>query len=604
MCLVTAAGQAQKHVTHNEALMALDALVQLSVQGAGGNAPPASPAEGERHIVGDSASAAWAGHARAVALWLDGAWQFHPPRAGWLAWRHSGGDMLVFDGTAWQPLGHALASLSQLQRIGIGTAADPAHVLTAVGESQRLAARPPAAGGTGDVRQYLSKEQAGNTASLIFQTASSGRAEMGLAGNDDFAIKVSADGGTWREALGINASSGELTSLGQDVWRTGGVASRLQAQAVSVIGGGTIRFLTAGGRNRLAWSSRFRVVSAGAHPLSGALATDILCPASGSVAVHGTALTESVTADGVPLEPFDALCFDLRQQQLVIVRASVGAVVLPPEFAVLARHDGDAGRVLLAGGRSVALGQVLQGFNVASSAARLDGFEASSVGTGSTICLRGPGGEIIGSDSLAVWARDTPVAAIVYATGGKMRVYMGGDLFHASLPAFAPALDNGQTLGQASARWSTIFAANGVIQTSDARDKVVLGPLGASATRLVDEVAPVLFRWRDGGQVEEPEGAAPEQPQRQARPGAPLPALRPRRGRARPGKRQHAGFLAQDIRRAMDGAGVDFACWGLDDAADRESRQWLRPDQLVPVLWAALRDTRAEVNALRRRLEG
>jgi hypothetical protein len=35
--------QAQKHVTHNEALKALDALVQLSVMSKSGNAPPGSP---------------------------------------------------------------------------------------------------------------------------------------------------------------------------------------------------------------------------------------------------------------------------------------------------------------------------------------------------------------------------------------------------------------------------------------------------------------------------------------------------------------------------------------------------------------------------------
>jgi hypothetical protein len=39
--------------------------------------------------------------------------------------------------------------------------------------------------------------------------------------------------------------------------------------------------------------------------------------------------------------------------------------------------------------------------------------------------------------------------------------------------------------------------------------------------------------------------------------------------------------------------------WGLDNKDDPDSRQWLRPDQLMPVLWAALRETRAELAALR-----
>lgn len=43
--------QAQKHVTHNEALRMLDAIVQLVVQDRSRTVPPAYPAEGDRHIV-------------------------------------------------------------------------------------------------------------------------------------------------------------------------------------------------------------------------------------------------------------------------------------------------------------------------------------------------------------------------------------------------------------------------------------------------------------------------------------------------------------------------------------------------------------------------
>ena len=43
--------QAQKHVTHNEALRILDAAVQIGVLDLTLTAPPSSPAEGERHVV-------------------------------------------------------------------------------------------------------------------------------------------------------------------------------------------------------------------------------------------------------------------------------------------------------------------------------------------------------------------------------------------------------------------------------------------------------------------------------------------------------------------------------------------------------------------------
>ena len=49
-----------------------------------------------------------------------------------------------------------------------------------------------------------------NTLSLLFQSGFSGRAELGLTGDDDLRVKVSADGGTWREALRIDRSTGGL----------------------------------------------------------------------------------------------------------------------------------------------------------------------------------------------------------------------------------------------------------------------------------------------------------------------------------------------------------------------------------------------------------
>ena len=46
-----AAAQAQKHVTHNEAMTLLDTLVQLSVLDKDLTAPPGSPEEGDCYIV-------------------------------------------------------------------------------------------------------------------------------------------------------------------------------------------------------------------------------------------------------------------------------------------------------------------------------------------------------------------------------------------------------------------------------------------------------------------------------------------------------------------------------------------------------------------------
>jgi hypothetical protein len=61
------ASQAQKHVTHNEALRLLDGLVQLAVIDRDLTAPPGSPADGDRYIVASGATGEWSGWNGSIA---------------------------------------------------------------------------------------------------------------------------------------------------------------------------------------------------------------------------------------------------------------------------------------------------------------------------------------------------------------------------------------------------------------------------------------------------------------------------------------------------------------------------------------------------------
>ncbi len=99
------AAQAQKHVTHNEALRMLDVMVQLSVLDRTRAAPPASPADGDRHLVASGATGLWAGWDGNIAYRVDGAWMRLVPRAGWLAWVADEELFLVWSGTGWLPVG-------------------------------------------------------------------------------------------------------------------------------------------------------------------------------------------------------------------------------------------------------------------------------------------------------------------------------------------------------------------------------------------------------------------------------------------------------------------------------------------------------------------
>lgn len=98
-----AAAQAQKHVTHNEALLQLDALVQLAVIDRVHGAPPAAPVPGDRYLVAAGATGDWTGHAGEIALY-DGAWSFLLPRAGWRVFVAAERMTLVHTGEAWADL--------------------------------------------------------------------------------------------------------------------------------------------------------------------------------------------------------------------------------------------------------------------------------------------------------------------------------------------------------------------------------------------------------------------------------------------------------------------------------------------------------------------
>jgi hypothetical protein len=99
------AAQAQKHVTHNEALRVLDAMVQLSVLDRMRTTPPVNPTDGDRHLVASGATGLWAGWDLNVAFWVDGVWLRLVPRQGWLVWIAAEQAFVVWNGSAWDPVG-------------------------------------------------------------------------------------------------------------------------------------------------------------------------------------------------------------------------------------------------------------------------------------------------------------------------------------------------------------------------------------------------------------------------------------------------------------------------------------------------------------------
>ena len=186
--------QAQKHVTHNEALRQLDTIVQLSVVSTDATQPPLVPVAGEVYALGQGPINAWAGQDDTLASFDGVAWQFTAPRVGWRAWDQGDDRLKVWTGSAWEAQD---AGTQNLAGVGVNTISDATNRLAVASQATLLSHD-----GAGH-QLKINKAAASDTASLLFQSGFSGRAEMGLAGSDDFAVKVSADGTTWQTGFSI-----------------------------------------------------------------------------------------------------------------------------------------------------------------------------------------------------------------------------------------------------------------------------------------------------------------------------------------------------------------------------------------------------------------
>ncbi|HVV66255.1 MAG TPA: DUF2793 domain-containing protein [Rhizomicrobium sp.] len=212
-----AAAQAQKHVTHNEALLQLDALGCARVLDRDLSAPPASPADGDAYLIAAAATGDWTGQDGKVAFALDGAWRFYAPFSGLIVYVSDEALFVVFDGAAWRDL-VSLLDFQNLPMVGIGTSADGVNRLAV--KSEAVLFDNDGAG----AQVKLDKAASGDTASLLYQTAYSGRAEIGLCGDDDFHFKVSPDGSSWSDAIVVDGVSGGV-SLAQSLSLPAGSAA-------------------------------------------------------------------------------------------------------------------------------------------------------------------------------------------------------------------------------------------------------------------------------------------------------------------------------------------------------------------------------------------
>jgi hypothetical protein len=80
------AGQAQKEITHNEAILAIDRQLHLAVQSRALATPPETALAGSAYIVAAGAGGAWAGQGGNIASHDGFGWHFAVPVTGCIAW--------------------------------------------------------------------------------------------------------------------------------------------------------------------------------------------------------------------------------------------------------------------------------------------------------------------------------------------------------------------------------------------------------------------------------------------------------------------------------------------------------------------------------------
>jgi len=237
MTLVSAS-QAQKEVTVNTALVTIDSLLNAGAIDRGLDTPPGSPADGDVYIIGSTPTGAWASNAGELAYYQAG-WYFITPNEGLTIWVNDEDLLYSYDGTNWVTAA-GITTLDGLSDVATTTSAqydilqhngtnfvntatldtlDGVGVNATPDSTNKLAVNSDAVlfnhnGTTSQVK--VNKNAIGNTASHLFQTGFSGRAEFGLIANDDFEVKVSSDGSAWNQAYIVTASSGNI-AFKQDV---------------------------------------------------------------------------------------------------------------------------------------------------------------------------------------------------------------------------------------------------------------------------------------------------------------------------------------------------------------------------------------------------
>ena len=93
--------QAQKEVTVNEALVAIDAILNTGVKKLFVNDPVNNPGSGDLYIVGPNPTGPWSGESYNIAYYYVNDWHFIVPNIGMTLWAQEYNQMYTYNSNGW-----------------------------------------------------------------------------------------------------------------------------------------------------------------------------------------------------------------------------------------------------------------------------------------------------------------------------------------------------------------------------------------------------------------------------------------------------------------------------------------------------------------------
>ena len=237
--------QAGKEITHNEALIILDNIVQNGVIDKDLTTPPTEPNTSDLYIVGKNATGLWEDKDNQLAFY-DNGWRFIEPRNGFIFWVNDESKLYCFNGTKWQEITSSgsggttpteITELQNLSLLGVNVTADEDNKLSVKSDYVLFDNI------TNSSRIKVNKATTNDIASHLFQTNYSGRAEFGLIANDNFTLKVSNDGENWNSAFVVDKATGNIDFKGT-ITNNGKSIGENSSQITTIVSNGGSSFVS------------------------------------------------------------------------------------------------------------------------------------------------------------------------------------------------------------------------------------------------------------------------------------------------------------------------------------------------------------------------